>query len=235
MMPTLKFIFEYCFTKKIVLILIGLSALLISLFMLSLIGINETLSYEEVIINYSINSINYTKIVISLLSCYLFTNVYNNKCLFAINFIVSSGKKKEKYLNNFIVINLVILLLFVFITFIFYLIIGKILKNYFAISLNYINCFTSVLLLAFYYGFLSLLFMQIFKSQIGFLFSFVLFILSELITSDNNILSIFIKFFLPNFLELSGLTISEYLSIIVLLLFIYFICKSHFNKVDLNY
>ena len=51
-MRVIKFIFHCCFTKKIFIVLIAICILLCSLFIGSLIGMNETLPYDEVILNY---------------------------------------------------------------------------------------------------------------------------------------------------------------------------------------
>lgn len=233
-MRTIKFIFHCCFTKKIFIVLITICILLCSLFIVSLMGMNETLPYNEVVLNYTTNALYYTKIVITLFSCYLFTNISNHKCLFAINFVVSSRQKKNKYLDSCIIINCILVFLLFFVVFLLYVIIGIAIKRYFFLRFSYINSFISNYIIAIYYGLVTLLLTLILNNQIGLIFSFLLFILSDLF-NDDSFMTEFLNFFLPNYFDNKGFNLFTYFSIAILTTFILIIIKMIFNKNDLNY
>lgn len=234
-MLTIKFLFRYCFTKRIIIIFSILNIILFILFLLSIVNINEMLSYSEVLENYAYNSVYYSKIVIVLLSSYLFMNIMNNKTLFALNFIVSSGNKKRSYLDCLIIINIFLIFCFALITFILYMLVGFFTKKYFSISYSIIIDFCFIFVQSIYYGLLSLLLIEILNNSVGFIFSFLLFILSELITNKENIVEEVFNFFLPNFNDINLVKPLMFLNVIVVILFILIICEIKFEKLDLNY
>lgn len=234
-MRVIKFIFHCCFTKKIFIVLIAICILLCSLFIGSLIGMNETLPYDEVILNYTTNALYYTKIVITLFSCYVFASINNHKCLFAINFVASSRQKKSQYLFSCIIINCILIILLFGVVFLLYLIIGIIIKKYFFLTFYFINSFVSNCIIALYYGLVTLFLTLILKNQIGLIFSFLLFILSDLLNNDESLMIEFFKFFLPNYFDVKGFNLLTYFSIVILTIFILIIIKMIFNKNDLNY
>ena len=234
-MQIIRFIFHYCFTKKIIFIFLFLFFLLISLFLMSIIGVNQSMSYTEVIENYSYNSIFYSKILIVLLSCYLFMNIQNDKSLFTINFIVSSGKKKYIYLIDYIIINSIIIFLFTLITFILYFIIGVIVKNYFYLMLNIMYNFFVIFLLAIYYGLITIFLIQSIRNNIGLIISFFLFLLSELLIDDFSILINIFKFILPNFSNSLIFSIEQLIEILILIIFLILLNNLIFIKNDLIY
>lgn len=234
-MSIIKFLFHYCFTKKITIIFIILSIILMLLFFFSISGINESLSYTEIIENYNYSAIYYTKVIIVLMSCYLFMNIMNNKSLFTINFIVSSGNKKSKYLYNYIIINTILLLIFLFITFLLYFIIGIFNKKYFVLSADVLISFIYIFFLSVYYGLLALLFTIVLKNAIGFIFSFLVFILSELINSSGNVLEEGLKVIIPNFNDYRLIKPIMFLSTFIFIIFIMEMIKTLFMKMDLNY
>lgn len=233
-MVLFDFVFKYCFSKKSLIILFFLMGLLCFLYALSIYNINEYLSYEEVIYSYSLNSVYYTKTIITFFSCYLFLFCLNNKCLSAVNFITSSGKTKEKYIQCFIINNLFIVLSCLTICLIFFLIIGIIFKSFFFVNVEVLKCFLDIYFLAIYYGLLSMLFKQLFKNQMSLMLVFVMFMISEEILIEDNILINIFKFFCPNFRDINSFNVIQLIGIIALNIFLVVINCIFFKKIDIN-
>ncbi len=204
------------------------------LYTLSIYNINEYLSYEEVVYSYSLNSIYYTKTILTFFSCYLFIFCLNNKCLSAVNFITSSGRKKENYIQCFIINNLFIILICLIICLILFFLIGIIFKSYFFVTINTLKCFINIYFLSIYYGLLTMLFKQVFKNQMSIILVFVMFMISEEISMENNAFISAFKFFCPNFSDINSFNAIQLIGIIVLNILLIVINCINFKKIDIN-
>lgn len=195
MISLIKLHRKYLF-NKINLIIIGLIILLAVV--LSTILINPSLNKvdswilrQSLFSNYKQTYLMFVKIIMILLSCYLFT-IHFSKNNDEYKVLLLTIISKRKYFFTKIVTIILLDIIVLMILFTNYILIGRIWNNWFIVKIDIIILFIKILLLSIIYGLISLSLITTFKNIYSLLLSFSLFFFSEILIDfeDNKIVEL---------------------------------------------
>lgn len=197
-MKIIKLYFKYFICLSNLVIIFVLLLFLGICYILSIMNLNNSLSYNEVIEFYYQNSIYFTKIIFILFSSLLFIKLRSERNEYILNIVISAGfKKKDNYFSMFM-FNIIILFVLIIISILLFIIIGFCFKSYFYIKVEYFIYFFNIFCLSIYYGFISYLFSLLFNNQFIFVGPVVLFFISDIIIENKDIFSTIYLTLFPN-------------------------------------
>lgn len=233
-MKITKLYLKYQITLSNILIFLLLIIFLTISYYITIYNINESLSYEEVLLYYFENNFYYTKIVIVFVSCFLFMKLKNERNEYLVNIIAPAGYNKKENYSSMIMSNIIILVSIILILLCNFVIIGVINKNYFTIKLTYLIGFLNLVLLAIHYGLLTYLLILITNNQFIYILVIIMFLLSDLLINTNEFIKYIYLCFFPNIINNTGLFYINILYVIINIVFLYLFDKSIYINRDLR-
>jgi len=232
-MKIIKLYSKYFFSVSNVVIIILITLFLICSYLVSILNVNETLSYESILCFYFENSIYYTKLIFVLLSSFLFMKLCNQKNEYVLNIVITAGYSKKSNYKFMIITNIIIITFVLLLSLFFYILIGYVSKRFFYLKLNYIIGFFNVLLIAIYYGLFSYLLCKLFRNQFVYLLLIILYFISELFVSVENAFKYIYLYFFPNINNSTGNLYVSWIYLILFIVLLYLINKSIYLNKDL--
>ena len=233
-MKVFKLYLKYQITLINVIIFLVIVLFLLLCYFINIYNLNVNMSYEQVLLFYYENSIYYTKIIVVFLSCFLFMKLKYERNEYLINIVISAGYTKKQ--NYFYMTLCVLYIMFVIVSllFMFFILIGYIVKSYFYLKLDYFISFLNIYVLSIHYGLLTYLLIMIINNQMVFVINYILFILSELFANYNGDLKyVFISLF-PNINNNDGLFYINIIYVITYIFVLYNINKCIYLSSDLK-
>lgn len=189
---------KYSLSKNSVYLLSFLLIISVSAFFFSLIDINKTMYYEEIVKVYFQSTISFIKIIIIFLSCYLSLIVMSKKSLSSINFIITCGYSKKDNIVSKYLLSSFFLMVYLLINYIIYNIIGYLKIDNFYCEIKDIIIWFRMSIVSNHYIIISMILIIMFNEQIGFVLTFCMFLVSEILVEYyNRLLRIFFVIF-PN-------------------------------------
>lgn len=232
-MKLINFHFKYLFSKYNLICFLIMILLLTMCYSFCIYDLNESLSYEEVINYYFENAIYYNKIILIIISIFLFSRLCSIKYEYIVNIVCSAGYSKKDNYRSMIICNLILLLLISFVSLILFIIIGMIFKDYIYFNMRIYKIFINLVILCSYYGLLSYTIMKLFNNFLIVIIVFLFYIMSDLFIDIEEIKYLYLYIF-PNLKMKNGDFYINYIYCLFLLLVLYFTNKYLYIKKDIN-
>lgn len=192
------------------------------------------LTYNEIFTMYYENCCYYTKIIMILLSCFIFMKIASERNEYIVNIVVTAGYTKKNNYDFMIISHSFIIIILNILSFLCFIFVGMIgIKNY-IIYIKYIYAFFHMLLISLYYGLLSYFLNMIFNNQFIFLGLILLFFLSEIISEMENPIKYFYLTLFPNINTVTGKTYISLIYIIFIIILLFFVNKIIYLIKDLK-
>lgn len=224
----LKCHFNYLISKTT--IIINLISILILLFgtISSIIMLDTNLNYNENNYLYFSNIFLITKLIIIILTIFLFGFSFLSKSDQYIVLILAAGVSRLKIIITKIFVLMIFILFICYLAYFQYFIVGYLGFENFIFEVSFLKSFFSLLLLAYYFGLFSLLFIQRFDNIYITIIPIALINLSEIINEKENLFVKIINFFIPYYSD----KYSFYYGIIhiLILIIILFIFNIYYYK-----
>ncbi len=232
-MKIIKLYMSYFFTVSNVLVLLLLYLFLTFSYSVSIINLNEGLSYENILQFYFENSLYYTKIIIILLSTFIFMKLNSDRNEYVLNIVITSGYKKRENYSYMMVTNFIIMFIFCLLSFVIYILIGFSVKKYFYLDYNILITFMNVYILSIYYGLLSYFFTMILKNQFIYIVIIIMYFISTLFVDKESVFKYIYLYFFPDINSSNGLLYVNSFYLIIITFVLYFINKVIYLNKDL--
>lgn len=233
-MKVIRLYQKYFFSTSNVIIMILLQCFLICSFIISITNLNDGLSYSEILKYYFENGLYYSKFILILFSSFIFMKLNSERNEYILNIVIAAGYTKKRNYKLMILSNLMMVILYTFICFVCFIIIGFIFKDYFILKINYIISFFNILLLCIYYSLLSYLLTQIIKNQFVYILLIILFFISELFVSSNDVIKYIYLYFFPNVNNVDGFLYVNTLYLLIIIIMLYFFNQFIYLNKDLK-
>ena len=195
--------------------------------------LNESLSYEEVISYYYENAIYYNKIILIIISIFLFSRLCSIKYEYIVNIVCSAGYSKKENFNSMIICNMTLLLLMTFVSLILFIGIGRMFKDFIHLNIMVLNLFVNLVILSSYYGMLTYTIMKLFNNFLIVIIMFLFYIMSDLFINVEEIKYLYLYIF-PNIKIKNGDFYISYIYSLFLLVVLYFTNRYLYIKKDIN-
>lgn len=233
-MKIVKLYMKYFITFSNILILILLFSFLCCAFYLSIYNINDSLSYDEILQFYFENSIYYTKIIMVLLSTFLFMKLNGERNEYVLNIVITAGYNKKSNYKYMLIFNFIIIFSFCFMLLLMYLVIGFIVKEYFYFDNKYLIAFINIFILSIYYGLLSYFVTIMLKNQFVYLVIIIMFFVSTLFVENESVIKYIYLYFFPDIDNSNGLLYVNSLYLLIITFVLYYINKVIYCSKDLQ-
>jgi len=190
---------NYLFSKRTIIVsLIVLFFILISN-LVNIINIDLNLGYKENNYLYFYNSFLLTKIIIVIYAIFIFGYSFLEKSEQYVIIIIASGVPRIKVIISKLVSLIFVLFLINYYAYFLYAVFGYTFYKDFIFMRIYLYSYTSLLFLSLFYGLLSVLLIQYFKSIYLLLIPFGLYNFSEIINDEINWFIKIINLIVPHF------------------------------------
>lgn len=233
-MKIVKFYFKYLLTTSNLMIFLIFTVFLGFSYYISINDLNISLSYNQILQYYFENSVYFTKILIVFLTSFLFMKLKGERNEYIINTIITAGYTKKQNYKGMINTNIIVVFVLIILEFVLYVVIGIVSKKYFFITNDNIIAFFNIFLLSILYGMITYLLIQLTNNQFVFIIVIVIFLLTELVNSnDNNVKYIFLYFF-PNINSFNGRMYISNIFVIILIVILYVLNEYIYINKDLK-
>lgn len=233
-MKIIKLYLKYFFSISNVIIISCLLCFLIISYIISIVDVNTDLTYNEIFTLYYENCCYYTKIIMILLSCFIFMKVASERNEYIVNIVVTAGYTKKNNFNYMVMAHCIIIVVLNIISFICFIVVGFVFIKNFIVDIKYIYAYLNMIIISLYYGLLSYLLNMIFNNQFIFLGLILLFFLSEIVCDIESFIKYIYLTILPNINTITG---KSYINILYIIFFgslLFFINKIIYLFKDLK-
>lgn len=224
--------------NKINIIIIGIVIFIGSMLALILIKPFETETSRWItrlisVQNYEQSFIIFVKILMVLLSSYLF-GIYFSKSGDDYCTLLTGSINKNKYtISKIITISLTIFFVLFSIVF-FHILIGTVFNKWYVASIDIIKHYLEIYMISLSYGFLSIIFIRLFKSIYAAMLPFCLYLVSEVLVDfgTNNIIVRIVGLFFPTTFLNDGNIVLLYGMIHLLIINLLYMLVSYFIYIN---
>lgn len=233
-MKIIKLYLKYFFSISNVIIICCLISFLLLSYIISIVDINLDLTYKEVFTLYYENSCYYTKIIMILLSCFIFMKLSSERNEYIINIVVTAGYTKKNNFYYMVISHCLIIIVLNIISFVFFVGVGLLFIKNFIMDIKYIYAYCSMIVISLYYGLLSYFLNLLFNNQFIFIGLILLFFLSEIIVNIETAIKYIYLTIFPNINTITGKSYINLLYIIFFGILLFFINKLVYSHKDLK-
>lgn len=233
MFRLIKFHLAYLFNKVIVILTI-LLIMLLALIYVSGARSNSHYSYLANIEAYYNLCANMTSLVLTIFSCFIFTNVFQNKNDNYVQLTVSLGESKTKHALTKIVTIMSFMLAIVFSLILIYLLVGFICLKGFTFNIKFISYFASIYLASIALGIESLILMKMVKTNFTFIIVIIIYIALNSMMEDVSIINKILFIVFPLVKINDGTNYHGFIPTIFILLCLLFLFVKLYSKQEIK-